>query len=151
MGRNHFWWKNSFDFVERGVKINVEVYQNRILKEIVKPWTQNYFKESEWTFQQDWAPAHGSKSTLSFCQKNWGKDLWPSNSPDLNPMDFSVWSILESRACAKSHKSVEALKCLEKAWATITKKELSTIIENFRKRQKACVKAKGGNFEHLLK
>ena len=26
---------------------------------------------------------------------------WPPNSPDLNPLDYSVWSILEEKACAK--------------------------------------------------
>ena len=26
---------------------------------------------------------------------------WPPNSPDLNPLDYAIWSILEEKACAK--------------------------------------------------
>jgi hypothetical protein len=38
------------------------------------------------------------------------KDEWLSSSPDLNPMDYSVWAILESKANAKAHKNLESLK-----------------------------------------
>ena len=42
---------------------------------------------------------------------------WPPYSPDLNPMDYSIWSILEGRACAKPHKNLEALKQpLQRGW-----------------------------------
>ena len=35
---------------------------------------------------------------------------WPPNSIDLNPLDYSVWRILEEKACAKPHPNVESLK-----------------------------------------
>ncbi|GFV98597.1 hypothetical protein TNCV_1452831 [Trichonephila clavipes] len=35
---------------------------------------------------------------------------WPLYSPDLNPMDYSVWSVLESRICTKPHKTLDSLK-----------------------------------------
>ena len=48
------------------------------------------------------------------------RDEWPSNSPDLNPMNYSVWSILEEKACAKPHYNFESLKrALTKAWNEI--------------------------------
>lgn len=148
--------KTPLVFVERGVKINANVYQERILRDVVKPWSQRHFKKRRWTFQQDWAPAHSAKSTMNFCEAHfpntWGKDLWPANSPDLNPMDFSVWGILESKACATNHTTVESLKrALQKAWDEIPKKMLANIVNNFRRRLEACVAAEGGNFEHLLK
>ena len=43
------------------------------------------------------------------------KELWPP-SPDLNPMDFAVWSILESNACSSYHQSVTSLKGKLKHW-----------------------------------
>ena len=44
--------------------------------------------------------------------------MWPPASPDLNPLDFNIWSILEAEACAKTHDTVESLKVsLKKAWA----------------------------------
>uniref|UniRef100_A0A914D8I8 Uncharacterized protein n=1 Tax=Acrobeloides nanus TaxID=290746 RepID=A0A914D8I8_9BILA len=46
---------------------------------------------------------------------------WPPNSPDLNPLDYAVWSILEEKACQKPHPNVESLKkALKKAWKEIT-------------------------------
>uniref|UniRef100_A0A914EAM1 Transposase n=1 Tax=Acrobeloides nanus TaxID=290746 RepID=A0A914EAM1_9BILA len=73
---------------------------------------------------------------------------WSPNSPDLNPLDYSIWSILEAKACAKPHKTIESLKrALIKAWNEITLEQLASIIDNFPKRLKACVEAKGGYFE----
>jgi hypothetical protein len=76
------------------------------------------------------------------------RDEWPPNSPDLNPLDYSVWSILEAKACAKPHPTVASLKkSLKKAWNEISVETLSKIVDNFPKRLKACVEAKGGHFE----
>ena len=54
----------------------------------------------------------------------WSKELWPPSSPDLNRMDFSVWSMLETEACRSPHTTVESLKVsLVKAWAKIPQKK----------------------------
>ena len=39
----------------------------------------------------------------------WPKHLWPASSPDLNPLDFSIWSVVEAAACPTPHPSVTAL------------------------------------------
>lgn len=92
--------KTPLVFVEKGLKINAKVYQDTILKPVVVPWAKMHFKNQRWTFQQDWAPAHRAKSTRVMCKALfpaiWDIDVWPSNSPDLNPLDYSVWSILEN-------------------------------------------------------
>ena len=70
------------------------------------------------------------------------------NSPDLNPLDYSIWSILEEKACQKPHPNVESLKrALKKAWKEISLETLEKIVDNFPKRLKACVDANGGHFE----
>ena len=33
--------------------------------------------------------------------------MWPPASPNLNPLDFNIWSILEAKACAKTHDTVD--------------------------------------------
>jgi len=35
---------------------------------------------------------------------------WPSASPDLNPLDYALWSRLEAMACTKRHPNLESLK-----------------------------------------
>ena len=59
---------------------------------------------------------NGSELVLGEFYVFWSKEFWPPSTPDLNPMDFEVWSILEHKACATSHKNIDALKhSLEKS------------------------------------
>uniref|UniRef100_A0A914CM25 Uncharacterized protein n=1 Tax=Acrobeloides nanus TaxID=290746 RepID=A0A914CM25_9BILA len=56
-------------------------------------------------------------------QRNNGE--WPPNSPDLNVMDYSIWSILEAKACSKFYQSIEVLKkSLVKVWNAIPRTSL---------------------------
>ena len=87
------------------------------------------------TLQQDGATAHTAKMVQAWCKDNfksfWSKELWPPSSPDLNPMDFGIWSILERKACAVSHLNVEKLKKkLKESWAKI---ESETIVSRVTK------------------
>ena len=38
------------------------------------------------------------------------KNEWPDSSPDLNSLDYAIWSILEAEVNAEAHQSVESLK-----------------------------------------
>lgn len=78
----------------------------------------------QFIFQQDGATAHTSNVTQGWLHKNVPqfieKEQWPPYCPDLNPMDYSIWSILENRVCTNSHKSVVALKRkLREEWEKI--------------------------------
>lgn len=144
--------KTKLVFVPKGVKINADTYRELILEGTVIPWAEENAENTDWRLQQDWAPAHGAKKTLDWCQANlpgfWNKDVWPSNSPDLNPLDFAIWGIMEQKACAIKHKTVDSLKrALEKAWEEITPEMIAAILKNFRKRLDACIAAKGSHFE----
>ncbi len=44
------------------------------------------FKDADFIFQQDLAPAHTAKSTKSWLNDHGVLD-WPANSPDLNPRE----------------------------------------------------------------
>ena len=80
-------------------------------------------------------------------QRNNGE--WPPNSPDLNVMDYSIWSILEAEACSKPHQSIEALKkSLVKAWNAIPQDIIDKAVDDFPKRLKKCIEAGGGHFEN---
>ena len=54
-------------------------------------------------FQQDNAPSHRVKDTIKLLQQETldfvGTDLWPPNSPDLNPVsDYEVWVVIAESA-----------------------------------------------------
>jgi inhibitor of nuclear factor kappa-B kinase subunit alpha len=50
-------------FVPKGVKINAQEYQERILEGCLKPWADAHFEGRPWVFQQDSAPAHKARTT----------------------------------------------------------------------------------------
>ncbi|KIH59283.1 hypothetical protein ANCDUO_10489 [Ancylostoma duodenale] len=57
---------------------------------------------------------------------------WPANSPDLDVMEDSIWAILEGKACAKRHGSVDALKSsFKKAWEEIPQETLRAAVESY--------------------
>ncbi len=67
--------------------VTAPVYQE-ILEHFILPSADQLFKDADFIFQQDLAPAHTAKST-----KRWLNDHgvgvldWPANSPDLNPIE----------------------------------------------------------------
>ena len=105
-----------------------------------------------WTFQQDGATSHTVKISQNFCKENFqnfcSKDMWPLCSPDLYPMDFSVWRIVQKRACEKKHYSVESLKRdLLKEWEKLPQDMLRAACENAIKRMRTVCDANGGCIE----
>ena len=101
------------------------------------------------TLQQDGATSHTAKLVQSFCKDNfkgfWSKELWPPSSPDLNPMDFGVWSLLEQKACVISHKNTDALKrALLKCWDEIDAETLRATCAQVPTRLGHVIRAKGG-------
>ena len=100
-------------FIEEVVKIDQHVYLNMVKEQLV-PWINATFKESGITLQQDGATSHTANLVQEWCNKNmagfWTKESCPHSSPDLNPMDIAVWSILESNACSSYLPSVTSLK-----------------------------------------
>ncbi len=151
--------KTPLVFVDPGVKIDRHVYMDMLNAHLL-PWANTTFGDDEWTFQQDGAPAHKAYEVQDWLRANcpdvitvdphWRNPTgeWPPNSPDLNPMDYAIWSILQEKACKKPHPNVESLKrALKKAWNEITLETLIKVVDNFPKRLKACVDAEGGWFE----
>ena len=77
---------------------------------------------------------------------------WPPHSPDLNPMDYGIWSSLATKVFRVKIRDVEHLcQRLAVAWEQITQDEVDRTIDSFRRRVKACVKANGRRLEYKLK
>ena len=78
----------------------------------------------------------------------WDKDIGPSSSPDLNPMDFAIWTILESRVCAAAHSRIAALKlALETAPSNLGGDTVRRSCPSAEERFEAVVKDKGDPME----
>jgi len=100
-------------FIEPGVKINGTYYRGVWLRQhlltAIRSITGDFF-----TFQQDNAPALRAGDTAEFLSRNTSDFisplLWPPNSPDLNPVDYEVWSIFQQRVYCSMIRDVDHLK-----------------------------------------
>ena len=113
------------------------MYINDILEAALKPWAVNHFIERIGYFNR--TPHPLTKPVTQECLRNHvpkiiSPEEWPASSPDLNPMDFSIWSILEAKVCTKAYRSVDSLKSsLQKEWVLIDENVLRAVTDNFYK------------------
>ena len=72
-------------FVRESAKVNTNAYIENILTPTLLEM-KKYFKNKEFTFQQDGAPSHTSKKTEDWCRVNFplfsSKQLWLPSSAD---------------------------------------------------------------------
>ena len=138
-------------FISSGVRINPDRYLD-ILKDKVKPWIQANYPEGNYVFQQDGAPAHTSRRTQEWLDANlqelWTKDMWPPQSPDLNPLDFSIWATLEDSACKKPHPLVPALRrSIVRSWDKMTASYIKKTCQAFRRHLQEVATLRVGHIE----
>lgn len=100
-------------------------------------------KNTRLVFQMDNDPKHKSKSTQNFLASNSIKVLsWPSQSPDLNPME-NVWADLKRRVELRNPKNEQELRgAIEKEWQNVNTENL---VESMKRRLKECIDANGGH------
>ncbi len=70
----------------------------------ILPSAEQLFKDADFIFQQDLAPAHTAKSWFN----DHGVTVldWPANSPDLNPID-NLWGIVKRKMRNKRPKNAD--------------------------------------------
>jgi len=146
--------KGRLHFVHDKAKINSNYYVNTLLPKLIED-CQNLMN-SDFTFQQDGAPAHTSRQTQEWlgenCPELIKKDEWPPNSPDINPLDFHVWGAMLDKYQEYHPKPTtkEELKTvLEEIWNDLPQRSIQNSILSVRKRLKICIEAQGGHIEHL--
>jgi hypothetical protein len=138
-------------FVAAGERINAVVYQDLLQRHVV-PWLKRVYPDGNYVFQQDSALAHAAKTTQEFLRENmashWPPELWPPFSPDLNPLDYSIWSVLEIKVQATPHQNLAALQAaIRKEWAAMDSNFISRACRPFRRRLEQVVAAAGGCIE----
>ena len=114
------WWRVSYSgvtqlhFCEKGVKTGAKVYEDTVLEPTVRGLNTTLFRNKHWAFQQDSAPAHKAGSKQVWLEGHVPDFIstaeWPSSSPELNPLDYKLWSVLEGNVCMKRHPTIDSLK-----------------------------------------
>jgi len=112
---------------------------------------------NDFVFQQDSAPAplRRARETVELWRQETpnilASNLWPSNGPDLSPMDYEIWAVMQHRVYHRQIYSVDDLKrWLIDVSCGLEQSIFDEAIDQWRGRHRACVHAKGGHFKYSM-
>ena len=92
-------------FIDPGVKVNGCYYRELLLSQQLLPAIRQVSGDF-FVFQQDSAPAHRARKTIKLLQLETPAFIspnlmWPPNSPDLNPVHYEIWGVMQDRVYQK--------------------------------------------------
>jgi len=112
-------------FVQHGVKVNGDYYHEVLLNEKLLPCIKEISGDN-FIFQQDSAPAHRAHDTIALLRRETpdfiSPDQLPPNSPDMNPVVYKIWAVMQERVYEKRVNDVDELcQRLLSVWHSIGK------------------------------
>ncbi len=109
------------------------------------PSADKLYRDDDFIFQQDLAPAHAAKGTKSWFNDHGVTVLdWSANSPDLNPIE-NLWGIVKRKMIDTRPNNADDPRATIKAtWASITPQQCHMLIASMPRRIDAVIHAKGG-------
>jgi hypothetical protein len=106
-----------------------------------------------WIFQQDNDPKHRAhlnqdylKSQEAKLKKEFTVLDWPSQSPDMNPIE-NLWNIVKAKLNVRHPRpsSLDQLfDAIQDEWSKISKRTLKNLVESMPRRVQALLEARGG-------
>jgi len=105
--------------------MNGAYYRDVILRQMLLPDIRAASGSEFFIFQQVSAPSHRVIDTVALLDQE-SPDfippaLWPPNSPDLNSVDYTVWSVLQKRGYRAKISDVDELKRrINSEWAALS-------------------------------
>jgi hypothetical protein len=135
-----------------GPLVKVDGKMNRldyieILDKHLLPFIRSKHHRQRYAFQDDNAPVHTARDVKNWIAQQKVKVLpdWPSQSPDLNPIEH-LWHELERRLRKRSvrPKNFHELEgALQEEWERIPSETYINLIESMPRRIEACIKNNG--------
>jgi len=97
--------------------------------------------------------AHQARATMEFLEREMPQFISPQlslpNSPDLNPVDYSMWSVLQEKVYKTCITDLDNLKHrIRIEWAKLDHAVIAAAVCQWRHCLSACVRVGGGHFKH---
>ena len=136
---------------EVGLKVNTKVYLD-VLKSVVISWGNQVAGGTPWMWQQDSVPTHQSKETQALLQKECYDFVpfshWSPSSPNLNPLDYFVWSYVKNITNMTSHNTKASLiAAIHGVFTELPPVLVEKACSQFWIRIEAVIEAEGGYIE----
>jgi len=112
-----------------------------------------YFKQ--WFFLTGWGTSASLTSHDAYLHSHIPEFIepenWPPNSPDLNPVDFSVWGALQEKVYRQEIRDIHHLKqALLDCWDKLSQNTINRAIDQLPKRLAMLTGTQGGHVEFQL-
>lgn len=154
-GKINIWgcmgWNGVGYCVEVEGNLDKVQYVDILESSVVKSFNKLGLRQGQKYFQQDNDPKHTSDLAMKWFQRKKLDVLdWPSQSPDLNPIEH-LWVLLKVRLSqygVPPKGTHELWERVEEVWNDIAVDECRRLIESMPRRIKAVIKAKGGNTKY---
>ena len=123
----------------------------QMLEEKVLPECRKLFgQDGDWTFLQDGASPHTAAVAMTLLEEEGMeiisggvKGVFPSDSPDLNPME-NVWAIMQEELVRRDPKTVaEAKRALKSIWKNLDLKLIRAMSDGMGNRMAEVIRLKG--------
>ncbi|CAF1540052.1 unnamed protein product, partial [Adineta ricciae] len=124
-------------------RLYVEILQNHLIGNARKQFGRR------WRYQQDNDPKHTSRIAKQFLKEQVPEIIdWPSNSPDLNPIE-NLWSILKRRVEKRRPSNINELdQFLHEEWENIDLKIVNNLVQSMKSRCLAIIDSKGKRIDY---
>lgn len=139
--------------------LNGELYLEFLQNQIEHFLGNLHLNPNDIIFQQDGAPAHNARVVTNYLTERFGENWlgtngpirWPARSPDLTPMDFSIWAFLKEKIYATPPPTLEILENrIRQAIEQISEQHLTNLLTENIRRIQLCQQERGQRIEHLI-